>query len=225
MLKCAKIDSNIPQGSGLGSSAALSVALGRAILGPANQTDLFNLAKCFDDKFHEGSSGLDVFTSIHGGLVKLQQGTFEKMSVDLLKRLKEKFKFSIINTKHSRRVKEVKSQMDKDFYPEFLKEAEKISNTFTDKLLTDTLNLTDMINLFARYQGLLKKLKVSTDFIDEIVSRLTKCPLIGVKITGGGGGGCLLLVHEESVSESVIMEALDGLKEDIELYYNIEFSE
>lgn len=222
LLHNAVINSNIPQGSGLGSSAALSVALARCYTDDNN--NIYNLAKAFDDRFHDGSSGIDVYTSIQGGLIKFQNGLFEKMSSNFLRTLKQ-FKFSIINTNTQRKVKEVKSTINKEYYTEFIKEAAVISNNFTDKLLNDSLDLCDMINLFSNYQRILKKLNVSTELIDTITTKLSEQSSIGVKITGGGGGGCLLLAHDGNVSESLILEILRVMDENLILYYDIKFTE
>lgn len=222
LLEIAKIESNIPEGSGLGSSAALSVALSRAL----NRKDLFDCAKKFEDHFHAGSSGIDVFTSLNGGLCKLHsKNQFEKLPADFLARLK-KFKISIIYTGEHRKVREIKSKITQGDLEEFLPEAEAISTAFTEKLINDTLTLDDMTALFNRSQTALVKLKVSTPLIDDICSKLLgNFPRIGVKITGAGGGGCLLLVHDSSVTSSVISNTLNSINPNIKLYYDVEFLE
>ena len=223
LLNTSVIESNIPQGAGLGSSAALSVALAKALYNynPSTSvtTAVYDLAKSFDDQFHGGSSGLDVYTSLHGGLVKINQNRFEKMPNDLLNRLNQ-FTFSIINTGTSRRVKEVKKSINKEYYNEFIKVSADICASFTSKLLKNTLRIEDMIELFNLSQVNLTKLNVSTPQIDEIVLKLSAFP-IGVKITGGGGGGCLLLVHDSNVKESHLLGLLSN---EARLYYNIRFS-
>lgn len=218
-----EIESNIPQGSGLGSSAAFSVALARALNENSNNSDfLFKQAKEFEDEIHGGSSGIDTFTVISGGLCSISAlNTFTKMSGILLERLK-RFKFSLIDTNSSRIVREIKSKIIKNDLDEYLPVVQEISRTFQSKLEADQLSLQDLIELFNRSQEALVNLKVSTPLINLITRRLS-ISTVGVKITGAGGGGCLLVVHDENVSESLFMEMLVDF--DVKLWYDIAFLE
>ena len=235
LLKVSKIESNIPIGSGLGSSAALSVALSRATTASSNSdidsVSVFKLSKDFEDQFHEGSSGIDTFTVLNGGLCRIKDYcVFEKMSNDFFMKLK-KFHFSLIDTGERRKVSEIKSKITKKDLIEFLPTASKISETFT-KLLQNDLILEDLINLFNLSQVALKKLKVSTDLIDLIIENVKKyCgDNVGIKITGAGGGGCLLLIHNDYGGDDFLRSKLkrilnEEIDENIKLYYNIEFLE
>ena len=224
ILEMATIDSNIPQGSGLGSSAALSVALARAL--SSNDEDPLSIAKGFEDELHGGSSGLDTFTVNSGGLCSISSGnTFTKLPGIFLERLRP-FKFSIIDTNTSRSVREIKSQISKLDLEEFLPLADEISRSFQYKLENDQLKLPDMVELFNRAQSALVKLKISTPLIDSITEIvMSRFPLVGVKITGAGGGGCLLLVHNENVQEYLFKETLGVINGNIKIWYDIEFME
>lgn len=224
LLQLAQIQSNIPEGSGLGSSAALSVALSHTIQKDTNNPALlFENAKLFEDCYHAGSSGIDVFTSLNGGLCKLHsKDQFEKLS-EHLEKLKQ-FKFSIIDTGERRNVRNVKSKIREQDLKDFLPVAEMISNEFTDKLYTKTLELRDMISLFNRAQRALTGLKVSTMLIDNICNKIITSNLpIGIKITGAGGGGCLLLVHNHTVSKQCILDCLVP-NDNLHLYYDVAFT-
>ena len=222
LLEIATINSNIPQGSGLGSSAALSVALARLL--SSNPRETIQLAKQFEDELHGGSSGIDTFTVASGGLCSISAAqNFTKLPGILLERLK-RFKFSLINTNSSRSVREVKAKICKTDLDAFLPLANDISITFKSKLETDELSLLDMVSLFNRSQEALVKLKVSTPFIDSITKCITsQLPRVGIKITGAGGGGCLLLVHDENVPESLFTEVLGVITEKINFWYDIAF--
>lgn len=226
LLETATIHSNIPQGSGLGSSAALSVALARAILGEAegDPESVFALAKGFEDEIHGGSSGIDTFTVISGGLCSISASNkrkFTKLPGTLLERLR-RFKLSLIDTNSSRIVREIKSKITKTDLDEYLPVAQEISRTFQSKLEADQLTLPVMIELLNRSQEALVNLKVSTPLIQSIVSRLSMVG-VGAKITGAGGGGCLLVVHDENVTESLFMEILVNV--DVKVYYDLAFLE
>ncbi len=66
------VASDIPPMSGLGSSAALSVGLTRAVCRVFSLSipsdELYTAAKALEDSFHGTSSGLDVFTVLHPGV-------------------------------------------------------------------------------------------------------------------------------------------------------------
>lgn len=66
------IESTIPIGSGLGSSAALCVALSRWAKPDADERELFNLARSLEDRFHGKSSGMDVAVALAGAPIVFQ---------------------------------------------------------------------------------------------------------------------------------------------------------
>ena len=72
------IESNIPRGSGLGSSSALCVATAASVASLFNtkldRKTLFDLAMYGEKKIHGNPSGIDVATSIMGGLVSFRKG-------------------------------------------------------------------------------------------------------------------------------------------------------
>lgn len=221
LLNHSVIESNIPEGSGLGSSAALSVALARCL--STDLQNIFKLAKKFEDEFHAGSSGLDVFTSANGGLCTLNNAKFEKLPENALKKL-SKFRFSIIDTKEKRKVSEIKGKLTKEDMAKFLPEAAKISKEFENFLSSESQDIRILTSLFDRAQKALVKLKVSTPLIDSITSKLKEDfkEDFGIKITGAGGGGCLLLVHNEIITEELIRKHISGFN--IVLYYNVKLS-
>lgn len=224
IISSAVIESNIPVGSGLGSSAALSVALARCIV---DENKVFGLAKQFEDEFHAGSSGIDVFTSASGGLCRLHSKTiFEKLPFGMLDKLR-KYKYSIIDTNERRKASQVKSKISPEDLNQFLVEAVNISKEFEDFLELSVCSLYQLVCLFNRAHSALVKLKVSTPLIDKIAIKLQETFKndLGIKITGAGGGGCLLLVHSENIKESHISTVLNSIDSSLKLYYNIEFLE
>jgi mevalonate kinase len=62
------LESSIPVGAGLGSSAALCVAFTRWVAGPLGleEADLFEFARRLEDRFHGRSSGMDVAATSQG---------------------------------------------------------------------------------------------------------------------------------------------------------------
>ena len=221
-----EIISNIPQASGLGSSAALSVALARALRHTEeDDEDIFSKAKDFEDFFHNGSSGIDTFTSASGGLCSASNGYFQRLPDSLLDKL-DGICFSIIDTRQPRLVKDVKSSIDKTALSQYIEECQEISNQFTsllERLDVHQIALCDLVNLFNRAQHGLVRLYVSTRLINSICQELcTQFPhKLGAKITGAGGGGCILLVHDCEISESDIRNEIPNV---VDLYYNVKIA-
>lgn len=198
LLTVAQFESNIPIGSGLGSSASVSVALARCF--PSK--DPFSMAKRIDDYFHNGSSGIDVFTILTGGLCRLKNGHFEKLSQAHFDQLNQ-FSFSIINTNQQREMKTVRNRITEDSKQGYLLTIEPIIKEFTQALEQFSLTLELLSSLFNRAQDALNRLGVSTPEIDRFVDSI-KSLSIGAKITGAGGGGCVMLVHASDFNLNVL---------------------
>jgi mevalonate kinase len=81
-----KIESDLPIGSGLGSSAAVAAATIKAVreyLGkPINNDELFKLTMECEKLAHGNPSGLDPATVIYGGLIAFTKGQpFERLNI------------------------------------------------------------------------------------------------------------------------------------------------
>ncbi len=202
-LTSAKIESNLPIGAGLGSSAALSCAMAKCF----TQSNCYDIAKRFDDYFHQGSSGIDVFTILNGGLCSFELGIgkgFVKLENCLFDRLAQ-FTFSIIDTGTPRKVSTIKSELSSKKLQHYSAEIMRVSGSFKEQLSNGVLSLSAIINLFNEANELLVELGVSTPRLNELFNALKQSKLqLGAKITGGGGGGCVLIVHCPSISEAIL---------------------
>lgn len=78
-----KIDSQIPIGSGLGSSAALATALVWAIKPAAKIEEKDKLIKEIEDFAHGKSSGVDQTIVREGGFLRFRQGKFKKITLPI----------------------------------------------------------------------------------------------------------------------------------------------
>ena len=81
-----KIDSQIPVGSGLGSSAALATGLVWALLPDQSEAIKNSVVRKIEDKQHGQSSGVDQTVVREGGAIKYVKGEgFEKVELNLAK--------------------------------------------------------------------------------------------------------------------------------------------
>ena len=81
-----KIDSNLPIGSGLGSSAAVAVAVIKTVRTylkkPINNDELFSLTMECEKIAHGNASGIDPACVVYGGLIAFRKGQpFERLKI------------------------------------------------------------------------------------------------------------------------------------------------
>ncbi len=183
-----KIESEIPIGRGLGSSAALSVAAVAAFLDfyTSRQFEkkiVDNLAFQVEKYFHQNPSGVDNAASCFGGLILYQkQISLKKLDYKIPKEIEKKL-FLI----DSGKPKETTGEMV-DFVG--TKTVEKILNKIeiTTKKLGESIKEKN-INLFKKClfdnEKLLEELKVISEKTKKLLVDLSK---FGVgKVTGAGG--------------------------------------
>ncbi|MDP4030909.1 MAG: hypothetical protein Q8P47_01355 [Candidatus Beckwithbacteria bacterium] len=77
------IQSDLPVGSGLGSSAALATAMVWALLPQAKLEEKNRLVKIIEDHQHGKSSGVDQTIVREGGCLRFQKGTFQAANLPL----------------------------------------------------------------------------------------------------------------------------------------------
>lgn len=197
LISSATIEANLPVGAGLGSSASLSCAIAKCF----PNADHFELAKRIDDYFHQGSSGIDVFTILNGGLCSFNVAEgFRKLADPYFDTLSH-FHFSIIDTGARRRVSVLKAKLLPEHVQSYVEGIKPIATKFFNHLSDGSLSLPLLCELFNDANNHLVRLGVSTPLLDDLFQRLKDSGLqLGAKITGGGGGGCILVVHSPSVT-------------------------
>lgn len=203
------LNSPIPTGIGLGSSASCCVAtLGavNALFSKANSKQwIYRNAKECEGLIHKNSSGADCCASTFGGLIYYTKKQGFKKIIP-----KNKFYFIIANTgtKHSTgdmvsSVKKFKRSNESEF-KHTIAHAHDICNDAYLALLTG--NETKLGKLMNQNHRLLQRIGVSNVQIDKLVEICTKHGAIGAKLTGAGGGGCIiaLLTNKQDKNSRVI---------------------
>jgi len=165
--------------------------------------------------FHLKPSGIDNLTSFNGGIINFknfQKKIYEKKNNKIIKKLKENFKFFLIDTKIKRNtstfIKQV-SNFKTDFgiifensinsIAELVKQLNKLlDNEDTDNnglLYFDETKKNVFSKIFHINQNLLSIIQVSSKEIDYIVQSMKEID-VAAKITGAGGGGFVLAAVE-----------------------------
>lgn len=203
-----EINSDIPVGSGLGSSAAVTIASLAAIniefeLG-YEKKELAQMGHEIEKEVQGAASPTDTFVSTFGGVVEIPS----RKRLNLLD-----CGIVIGNTnkgaspkKTAKLVKHVALLREK--YPEMINPIIKTIGSFARKgeqmvSEKDYVSLGKLMNV---NHGLLDALGVSTMELSALVYAARGAGAYGAKLTGAGGGGCMVAITD---STSEVAEAIE----------------
>ncbi len=202
------INSTIPIASGLGSSAALSISLIRAI-SKHFHLDLDNnkinkLGFECEKFFHGTPSGID------NTVITYEKPVYYKKGKTTLLKIKKPLSFVIADSCIKSSTKQVVSDVKKKYE----KDKEKYANLFEKsgsiaeqaKTFLQEGNVTMLGILMTQNHYLLKQLCVSNDKLDTIVESALKAGAYGAKLVGAGKGGNIIAIVDDKVKEDVIKE-------------------
>jgi len=206
------IHSQLPSSSGLGSSAAVTVATLSAIndefgLG-LGRSDIASIAYKIEKKAQRGrASPTDTFVSTYGGLVLIKDGKRRRLPP-------ENFNLVIGNTLVSHKTSELVAMVG-----EFRMSNPLVVDPILDAIEAVTLrsmhNFHDL-KLLGRYMdvnhALLEALGVGHPALSKLVSASRAAGAYGAKMTGAGGGGCMIALCPKRSKSKVAgaIEAADG---------------
>ncbi|XP_042054089.1 mevalonate kinase-like isoform X3 [Salvia splendens] len=210
------VTSELPLGSGLGSSAALCVALSAALLSLSDSSkldfshqgwqtfgeselDLVNKWAFEGEKMiHGRPSGIDNTVSTFGNIVKFRSGELTHIKTNM------PLKMLVTNTKVGRNTKALVAGVSEraarhgSAMTSVFKAVDSISNEVVGIIqspVSDDLAITEeeekLGELMEMNQGLLQCMGVSHSTIETVIKTTLKYKL-ATKLTGAGGGGCVL---------------------------------
>lgn len=174
-----KVKSNIPISRGLGSSAALSVALAR--LEGANEFEISTKAEI---RAHGNPSGIDTAVIISEKALIFQKGK-ENIYLDINLNAYMVIIDSGVESSTKEAVKLVKDLNRMDIIENLGYITEKAICKIFER------DLYEIGKLMKKAQNNLKELRLSSAFLDRIVKKANYNSL-GSKITGSGLGGCII---------------------------------
>ena len=220
-----KVESEIPLGAGLGSSAALSVCLAAGLHAIHNQKPklededrktICQYALISEKILHGNPSGIDNAVSTFGGFVHFKQGNIvpleHKLSLQIL----------LVNTKVPRQTNDLvekvrnKHQRHPTIVKRILEAIDAISTNFLSQIKNmdeegDTVEKYQDLNQLISYNhNLLSTLGVSHPKLEEVVN-VSKSFGLEAKLTGAGGGGFAFVLLPPFVSESKIAQVKEKL--------------
>jgi mevalonate kinase len=183
------VRAGIPPAAGLGSSAALAVALARVLCPDASDDRIADIASAAERCFHGTPSGIDVALATRGGLGLFRRGT------GLAPVAAEPIELAVGLTGEPRRTADMVARV---------REALSRTPAARDRIDAlgdaarrgaDALIAGDLAGLGALMNDAhdhLAALGVSSPGLDELVAAARDAGAAGAKLTGAGGGGAVL---------------------------------
>jgi mevalonate kinase len=210
-----KITSRLPVGQGLGSSAALSVAVARAMLKAAGKQEteagVIELAQVLETVFHGTPSGIDAALATGGGPLLYRKGRPPEpvrvgapIPVIIL----------LSGTSPSTRsmVQKVREQYERDRARTgaLLDGIERLTLSALEAIRAGAPE--DLGRLMDENHRLLFELGVSTPLLESLRKRALDAGSPGAKLTGGGGGGSVICIARSRRHAREIIKTLNMRK-------------
>jgi len=191
---------NLPGFSGLGASAASSVAIARAIaeeFGLTFSDEKINDIAYEAEKAYAGNpSGIDNTAATFGGLIWFEKNlTGGPNKIEQLS-MREPVEIIIGNTGIVANTKAMvlgvgeRKKQNPEKYGAIFKQAEELA--YRGKKALSGFDLRNVGELMNENHRLLQEIEVSCKELDSLVELAREQGAFGAKMTGGGGGGCML---------------------------------
>jgi mevalonate kinase len=181
----------LPPGGGLGSSAALGVAIARAIDPHATEEEVLARAMAWERVFHGNPSGVDTEAAARGGCFRFQKG---RPSQDVTS--PRSFLLCVGYSGQGASTKATVARIAERVAarPTQTRAALARLGAFTE-LGCESLSRGDLKRLglwMTEAQVELRALGVSTPELDRMTALAQDAGALGAKLTGGGGGGSVV---------------------------------
>ena len=204
----------LPAGGGLGCSAALGVALARALHEATNivatDEEIAARSLAFERVFHGNPSGVDSAISAAGGVALFRRGE-PLVPVTLARPLVLVVGDSGEPGSTKAMVAQVARQHERD--------PARIDKTFdgmaalvqNGRLALEAGDLHGLGQLMDLAHALLSSLMLSTGALEEMCEAARRAGAEGAKLTGAGGGGCMIALARDTTFASEIADAISAL--------------
>ncbi len=213
------IGGSLPGFSGLGASAASSVAIARAIaqeLGMQVTDEKINQAAYEAEKAYAGNpSGIDNTAATYGGLMWFKKDTAG--GPDKVERLHVRRPIEIVigstgkvaNTKAMVEGVAERKKKNPQRYDPIFRQAENLA--VAGRKTLEAYDLKKLGELMNENHRLLQQIEVSSKELDMLVDLARKQGAFGAKLTGGGGGGCMVALTPGKDLQGKVASAIKNL--------------
>ena len=219
------IGGTLPGFSGLGASAASSVAIARAIaeelLMNVPDEKINQIAYEAEKAYAGNPSGIDNTAATFGGLMWFKKNTtggpdtIEKLSIRKPVEIIIGSTGKVANTKAMVEGVADRKRKNPQKYNPLFKQAEELA--FAGRKALAEYDLKKLGELMNENHWLLREIEVSSKELDFLVDIARKQGAFGAKLTGGGGGGCMTALTptkklQETVARAIEKEGFEVLK-------------
>jgi len=213
------IGGTLPGFSGLGASAASSVAIARAVaqeLGIQISDEKVNQVAYEAEKAYAGNpSGIDNTAATYGGLMWFKKNATG--GPDTVERLHVRRPIEIVigstgkvaNTKAMVEGVAERKEKNPQKYDPIFKQAENL--TIAGRKALENYDLRKVGELINENHRLLQEIGVSSKELDILVDLVRKQGAFGAKLTGGGGGGCMVALTPGKDLQGKVASAIKNL--------------
>jgi len=201
------ISSAIPEGAGLGSSAATMVAVAAAFsrlnsLGLGTD-EIVRFAMVGEHHVHGNPSGIDPAASAHGGVLLFRPGSQpKKISLDSPRTLIVSYSGKKRSTKGQINTVARMKQKHPGLFSMLADGVGSLSLEAAQRLKDG--DMKGLGNLLTVNHAVLGTVGVSNDTLDEMVDLCASLGSYGAKLTGAGGGGSVVAVAPEAKEKSIV---------------------
>lgn len=205
------IESSLPHQRGLGSSAAVSIAIVRSLFDAFHvdltQDRLNHFVDIAEQIHHTNPSGIDATTISLGQAIFFQKDlgkTIIPLRMDAVIVVADTGKTGL----SKQAVEEVKQlwQDNPTVINPILERLEKLTSDVKSYLETNEVIRLGMAMTEAH--ALLRKMQVSDEKIEKLVSVALNQGALGAKLTGGGKGGCMIALTQNNKEAHKVADAL-----------------
>jgi mevalonate kinase len=211
------LSGTLPGFSGLGASAASSVAIARAIAEELSMNvpdENINQVAYEAEKAYAGNpSGIDNTAATYGGLMWFQKNmtgganTIERISIRKPVEIIIGSTGKVANTKAMVEGVAKRKRRNPQKYDPLFKQAEALA--YTGRTALKAYDLEKVGELMNENHLLLQEIEVSSRELDLLVDTARKQGAYGAKLTGGGGGGCMVALTPGEELQKKVAAAIE----------------
>ena len=204
----------LPSGAGMGSSAALGVAVLRALDQARGLTrpdaEIYQRSLDWERVFHGNPSGVDNAMATYGGMALFKKG-------EPLTHVVPRHPVSLV-VAYSGTSSSTKLMVDSVAH-QLAREPERMNRAFdaiaeivlSGKSALEQGELHNLGQLMTMNHQLLSSMMLSTDALEEMIAAALAAGSLGAKVTGAGGGGCMVALVDTAESKRAVSDALEQL--------------
>ena len=201
---------DLPPGGGLGCSAALGVAVARALDPSADPDTVAQRANEWERVFHGNPSGVDAAVSASGGCVLFQRNEDGTRSIERVF-VPAPFHLCIGHTGIASSTKSMVEAVARyrERRPEMAQKAFDGIHTLVKnaRLAIEAGDKKAVGQLLDLNQMLLSGMFVSTPEIEQMCGTARAMGAFGAKLTGAGGGGSVVALVEDAKTGAAVVDA------------------